>query len=304
MLCFDKQKTGNIGAYRKLPLKEIDFLPEVKIPKSEVMRMTGSVNARLVLIPELGVYWFTTKPNSSFINAVSGEKMTDEEIKIFEKFYKTTINFRELGRNTSAYTSGDHVLLQGIDNDQGAVFRDEQDIRKDDIDKAEAAMEKERPNNQPAWDSDATDKDIVNSENEVNSILYNYEAVYFAGHGNDDCIALGGDAQYCSNEVASNRQTRLFVISACNASNNLAPTLVNKGVQCVIGSSKEIYDTTFPLWWSECANWADIFWDKATGNVDAGSQKTAHTARVEANAATWLGICDLDSEDGDCNIKI
>ena len=170
--------------------------------------------------------------------------------------------------------------------------------------KSEESMETPRPNNQPAWDSNAIDYDIVNYESTVNYILDNYEAVYFAGHGNVNCIALGGDAQYCKDEVASNRDTRLFVIAACKAGNNLAPTLVNKGVQCVIGATETITDL-YGL--GECATWAALFWYRATGNIFAGSQRTAHEARIEANTITYLPSfmdCDLDAEKGNCNIYI
>ena len=51
--------------------------------------------------------------------------------------------------------------------------------------------------------------------------------------------------------------TRVVVVAACEAGNNFATYLNNKGVQCVIGASGAIYDGG--IWWSECANWRTSF---------------------------------------------
>jgi hypothetical protein len=45
-------------------------------------------------------------------------------------------------------------------------------------------------------------------------------------------------------------------------------------------------------------------WTGTFGYEDAGYQRTAHAARIEANTATLLNICDLDTEKGYCNIYI
>jgi hypothetical protein len=293
--------TGKIAAYRKMPTREINFKPEVRISKERLMKMTGALDAKLILIPEKGVFWITSIP-SKLIDAVNGEEVSEKEMEKLKEAYKITVDFKDLGKK--AVTIEGNFAIKGINNNQGAVFKDETWYRKDDIDAAEESMETPRPNNQPAWDSNAIDYDIVNYESTVNNILDNYEAVYFAGHGNDNCIALGGDAQYCKEEVASNRDTRLFVIAACKAGNNLAPSLASNGVQCVIGATETITDLSGL---GECATWAALFWDRATGNVFAGSQRTAHTARIEANTITYLPSfmdCDLDAEKGNCNIYI
>ena len=134
----------------------------------------------------------------------------------------------------------------------------------------------------------------------INTILKNYERVYFAGHGSSNCIWLNNNTPYCY--PSTGLQSRLFVVSACKAGgNNFGARLHANGVTCVIGASGVINESTL---WDECGNWADIFWDKATGNKDAGYQRSAHNARLEANSATWLNWCDLDSEIGDCLIYI
>jgi len=291
--------TGKIAAYRKMPVREITSKPEVRISKDEVIKMTGAVDAKLMLIPEKGCVWITSQPNSTFINAATGKEMGKDEIMALRELYKTTVDFKGLRKISTE--KDETVEVRGIDNDQGAVFRDDAWFTDDDIQAAEAAMEKERPNNEPAWDPNAYDAGVVWSDGEVNNILTVHEGVYYSGHGDDNCIYIGGDEKYCTGDVANGLQTRLFVITACYAGNNLAPTLVNKGVQCVIADDGYLFD--FPGW-SPCAEWADEFWDRATGNVDAGSQRTAHTARIEANNAVWHTFCDLDVERGNCNIYI
>ncbi|MBE8538937.1 hypothetical protein [Geoglobus acetivorans] len=290
--------TGKIAAYRKMPVREITFKPEVKISRDEVIKMTGAVDAKLILIPLKGTFWVTSKPNSTIINAVTGKELSKKEIEALKELYKTTVDFNELGKMSVEKDPG----IMATDNNQGAVFRDDDDITKDDIMAAKESMEKQRPYGELAWDPYVSDYDVVGSESTVNFILEYFEGVYFSGHGNNDCIGIGGDNQYCYWEASGNLQTRVFVVSACYAGNNFATYLNNKGVQCVIGASNTISDGG--IWWSECANWADIFWDKATGNIDAGYQRSAHTARIETNTDTWLNWCDLDVEKGNCNTYI
>lgn len=301
--------TGVISAFRKLPSRTItDDIANLKpsISKDNVLKMTNSNDARLVIVPEYGIAWVTSKPNSKLFNAVTGKELTQAEItKIKDETFKTNIIFSRSKVKTvteSNISELDFATLLATDNNQGAVFRDDDDITSDDIAAAEASMEKQRPNGNPAWDSDALNFGIPGSESTINSILGYFEGVYFSGHGNDDCIGMNGAEQYCHWEASNGLQTKVFTVSACNAGNNFATNLNNKGVQCVIGASSTISDGG--IWWSECANWADIFWDKATGNIDAGSQKSAHTARVETNAATLFNWCDLDTEKGDCNTYI
>jgi hypothetical protein len=289
--------TGKIAAYRKMPTREINFKPEVRISKERVIKLTGSADAKLTLIPEKGIFWVTSRPNSTIINAVTGDELGKEEMESLKDLYKTTVSLSKLGKG-----SIEDLGIKAADNNQGAVFRDDDDITKDDIEAAEESMEKQRPNGGSAWDPYVSSYGVVNSESTINSILGYFEGVYFSGHGNNNCIGIGGSNQYCYWEASNNLQTRVFVVSACDAGNNFATNLNNKGVQCIIGASGDISDGG--IWWSECANWADIFWDKATGNIDAGYQRSAHTARVETNAATWLNWCDLDTEKGTCNTYI
>ncbi len=56
-------------------------------------------------------------------------------------------------------------------------------------------------------------------------------------------------------------------------------------------------------YWSPCAAWADAFWDRVTGNVDAGYQRTPHETKIEVNGIAWE-LCDLHVEKGDCNFYI
>lgn len=300
--------TGVISAFRKLPPKTItDDIANLKpgISKDNVLKMTNSNDARLFIIPEYGIAWVTSRPDSKIFNAVTGKELAQAEATKINEVFKTNIIFSRSKPKTvtnSNLSELDLVNLLVIDNNAGAVFRDDDDIASDDIVAAEASMEKQRPNGNPAWDSDALNFGIPGSESTINAILGNIEGVYFSGHGNDDCIGMNGAAQYCYWEASNGLQTKVFTVSACNAGNNFATNLNNKGVQCVIGASSTISDGG--IGWSECANWADIFWDKATGNIDAGSQRSAHTARVETNAATFFDWCDLDTEKGNCNVYI
>ncbi len=301
--------TGVISAFRKLPPKTItDDIANLKpgISKDNVLKMTNSNDARLFIIPEYGIAWLTSRPNSKLFNAVTGKELTQAEAtKIKDEVFKTNIIFSRSKPKTvtnSNLSELDLVSLLVIDNNAGAVFTDDISEAYDNAAAAEASMEKQRPNGNPAWDSDALNFGVPGSESTVNAILKNIEGVYYSGHGNDECIGLNGDAQYCRMGMADGLQTKVFVVTACYAGNNFASGLNYKGVQCVIGGSGNVQDGG--VGWSECANWADIFWDKATGNIDGGSQKSAHTARVETNAATFLDICDLDTEKGNCNVYI
>ncbi|MBU4372837.1 MAG: hypothetical protein KJ714_00030 [Euryarchaeota archaeon] len=301
--------TGEISAFRKLPSRTIS--PDIanlkpSISEDSILKKTNSIDAKLVIVPEYGIAWVTSKPNSKLFNAVTGEELTQAEIiRIKDEIFRTNISFSQSKGKTikgSNISKLSDISLLVVDNNQGAVFRDDDDITSDDIAAAEASMEKQRPNGNPAWDSDASNFGIPGSESTINAILGYFEGVYFSGHGNNDCIGMNGAEQYCYWEASNGLQTKVFTVSACNAGNNFATNLNNKGVQCVIGASSTISDGG--IWWSECANWADIFWDKATGNIDAGSQRSAHTARVETNAATLFNWCDLDTEKGDCNTYI
>jgi len=291
-------KTGEVGAYRKLTF-DIPKLDKPKISKEKIKEKTGA-DADLVVIPHTNKLVWMTKENRlmRMFDANTGKELNETESKkIMNELMKTDDGIGNLKKKstTARYST------RSINNDEGAVFRDNDDMCDDDIQKAEASMETKRPNNQPAWDSNAADWGIVNYESTVNSILKDYEGVYYSGHGNNNCIGLGGSTQYCNNEVDTGLQTRLFVVSACYAGgNNFGTTVNNNGVTCVIGASGTISDT----WWDECGNWADSFWDKATGNKDAGYQRSAHTARVQANSGTWFDYCDLNTEKGSCSIYI
>lgn len=300
--------TGVISAFRKLPPKAItDDIANLKpgISKDNVLKMTNSNDARLFIIPEYGIAWFTSRPNSKIFNAVTGKELTQAETTKINEIFKTNIIFSRSKPKTvtnSNLSELDLVNLLVIDNNAGAVFRDDDTFSDDNVAAAEASMEKQRPNGNPAWDSDALNFGIPGRESTVNAILQNIEGVYYSGHGNGDCIGLNGDAMYCRIGMANGLQTKVFVVTSCYSGGLFADGLNYKGVQCVVGASGDITDTEG--WWSECANWADIFWDKATGNIDGGSQRSAHTARVEANAATLLNLCDLDTEKGNCNVYI
>lgn len=290
-------KTGKVGAYRKL-IFDIPKLDKPKISKEEIKGKIG-LDADLVVIPHINkLIWMTKEDHLTRIFDANMEKEVNETEggRIMKEVMKTDEGIGNLKKKlgNTGYS------IASINNNEGAVFRDDINEAIDDINKAEASMEKGRPNNQPAWDSNALNYGIVYSESVVNSILKSYEGDYFSGHGNSNCIGLGGGVEYCSDEVSSGLQTRLFVVTACNAGNNFATTVTNNGATCVIGASGLIYDTP----WDECGNWADGFWDKATGNTDAGYQRTAHNARVETNSGTWFDYCDLNTEKGSCGIYI
>lgn len=290
-------KTGKVGAYRKL-IFNIPIFTEPKISKEKIKEKTGK-DVDLVVIPHINkLVWVTKERLMRMFDADTGKEIDKTEGK---RIAKEVMKSDEGIGNVKKKSIDIRYSTKSINNNQGAVFRDDVSSTYDDINKAEASMEKQRPNNQPGWDSDASDYDLVYTESTVNNILKNYEAVYFSGHGNTNCIGIGGPETYCSWEIAPRLQTRLFVVSACEAGgNNFGTTLVNRGVTCSIGASRTIYDT----WWDECGNWADSFWDKATGNKDAGYQRSAHTARVQANRGTWFDYCDLDTEKGSCGIYI
>lgn len=268
--------------------------------------MTNSDHAKLTIVPKKGVFWMTS--NKTVVDAATGEKIGEERfMESIKKLYKTTVDFGKLhGKADSCSTqeggfSAGTVSLAltalALDNDEGAVGRDDWYLSANDIAAAEESMEKD-----PGWDPAAMNYGVFLYDYQVNNMLTTtYEAAYFSGHGTDDCIGLSGDNWYCSWDASDNLQSRLFVINSCNAGNNLAPTLVNKGVKCVIGDEGTIYDY-FDSW---CSDWADTFWDKATGNIDSDwYQKTTHTSRIEANNAIAFEYCDLQVEEGDCDTYI
>ncbi|MFO7967941.1 MAG: hypothetical protein R6U44_10130 [Archaeoglobaceae archaeon] len=288
--------TGEIAAYRKMPTKEINFKPNVNVTENEALKMTNSDHAKLIIVPEKGVFWIST--NNTVIDATNGKKVSEERfMESIKKLYKTTVDFGKLhGKADSSSTEERGFSILALDNDEGAVGRDDWYLSPNDIAAAEESMEKD-----PGWDPAVVNYGIILYDYQVNNMLTTYEAVYFSGHGSDDCIGLSGDNWYCSWDASDNLQSRLFVINSCNAGNNLAPTLVNKGVKCVIGDEGTINDY-LDTW---CSDWADTFWDKATGNIDSDwYQKTAHTSRIEANNAIAFEYCDLQVEKGDCDTYI
>ncbi|AIG99155.1 hypothetical protein [Archaeoglobus fulgidus] len=306
---------GKIAAFRKMPVSDFKFDLNPRIKKRlEIMKenMKGGV----MFIPDVGVVWVTPKP--SRIISLENEKEVGEEIlKVVMQKYKTNINFSELGWKLGGMgLENDGFLrtsVKGVDNNQGAVFRVDDPKCWDDIKAAESSMEKNRPKDYP-WDSNVDNRDVLDCSSEsgcahiVNQILEENEAVYYSGHGSNYCILIKGEKNsnkinFCSKDVAYGRQTRLFVVSACYAGNGLAEWLVEKWVRCVIADDGELYDYNY---WSPCAAWADAFWDRVTGNVDAGYRRTPHEARIETNNLFgWIPRnCNLDVERGDCNFYI
>jgi len=290
-------KTGKVGAYRKLVF-DMPKLKKPKVPKNVIESNVG-MEANLVVIPHINrLFWMTDERMSRLFDASTGKEVGKAEgKKIMNDVMRTDKGIGNLDKKFS----GSGYSTMSVNNNQGAVFRDDISVTSDDINKAEASMEKQRPNGQPAWDYSVNNYGVVYYKLDVDYILKQYEGVYFSGHGTNNCIEIGGIMNYCSADVDYGLQTRLFVVSACYAGNNFATTVNNRGVTCVIGGSGEVTDS---LLWDECGNWADHFWDRATGNTDAGYQRSAHNARVQANSATWLNICDLDTEKGSCGIYI
>lgn len=298
--------TGKIAAFRKMPVEEVKVEPVVKVKKEGALKIAKARTAKLYIVPGIGTVWFTDR---YAVDAASGKILGDDFQRFMEEKYRTTVDFGKLESEVWAKKVKSEMSSEGVDNDQGAVFRADDDMCKDDIDAAEASMETPYSYWYPwSWDDDADDYDIVSSDSTVNYILGHFEAVYYSGHGNRYCIALGGtgsSSTYCTYDIASGRQTRLFVVSACYAGrNSFSDMLVQKGVQCVIGASGEIADIQY--WWgySACADWAGRFWDWATGNVNVAYQKSAHEARIAANTAVWKKECNFDSEKGYCDIYI
>lgn len=295
--------TGKVAAFRRMPVEEVKVEPVVKVKKEEALKIAKARVAKLYIVPGFGAVWFTDR---YAVDAASGKILSDEMKRFMEEKYRTTVDFGKLERGVEVEVKSE-VSSKGVNNDQGAVFRADDDMCKDDIDAAESPYSYWCP--WSSWDDDADDYDVVSSENTVNDILGHFEAVYYSGHGTSSgtCIVLREKANlfYCGSDIANNRQTRLFVISACYAGgNSFGDMLVQKGVQCVIGASGEITDIQY--WWgySACADWAGRFWDWATGNVNVPYKKTAHKARIAANTGVWYKDCNLDSEKGNCDIYI
>lgn len=292
---------GKIAAFRKMPVSDTKIKPTVKVSEERASKIAKAKNAKLYIIPNLGVIWLT---DGDAVDALSGKVVSGEIKKLMKEKYVTTVDFGKLESGVKSMNA--RASSKGIDNDQGAVFRADDDACKDDIDAAEESMELPYNYWYPwSWDDDADDYDVVTSKSTVNYILGNFEAVYYSGHGNRYCIQLGDNKVYCTSDIASGRQTRLFVVAACYAGGNtFGERLVQKGVECVVGASSEIADVQY--WWgySACADWVGSFWDWATGNVRVVYQKTAHEARIEANTVVWKKDCNLDAEKGNCNIYI
>lgn len=288
-------KTGQIATYTKL-IFDIPKLDMPKISKEEIADKIGK-EVSLVIIPHINKLIYITKErmpkifDTDAIREITGE----EKEKLTKDTMKTDPNVGSVNKRTVTFG------ILSINNNQGVVFRDDDSMFADDINNAEASMERARPNNQPAWDSSASNAGVVTYTSTVNGLLTDYEGVYYSGHGDDYCIGLEDDNIYCDDDVDWDLQTRLFVISACHAGNDLADALEDNGVLCVVGASGNIDESYLG---HECDNWADLFWDRATGNADYGSQLSASAARTGANAATWLNNCDLDTEKGTCSMYI
>ncbi|WP_290623798.1 MULTISPECIES: hypothetical protein [unclassified Archaeoglobus] len=293
--------TGKIAAFRKMPVEDVKVRPMVRISKERALEIVEAEDAKLYIVPKIGVVWITT--SGTIVDAMSGKILNERIGWLLGERYRTTVDFGKLGRNIKVKKENSgKMITKGIDDNEGAVFRDDDNVCKDDINAAEESMETPRWNGSP-WDEDADNFDVVNSDNKVNDILKDFEAVYYSGHGSKYCIGLGGtgdNSNFCTPDIANSRQTRLFVISACYAGGNtFGERLIEKGVECVIGASGKIYDLL-----DYCQGWATQFWDRATGNEIAMWQRTAHEARIEANEIMWPELCNLDAEKGNCNIYI
>ncbi len=292
-------KTGKIGAYRKL-IFDIPQLGKPKISKEMIKKKTGG-DVDLVVIPHLNKLFWMIKEGRliRMFDANTGKEIDEIES---EKMMKEVMKTDEGIGNLKKKSTDVRYSTKSINNNQGAVFEDGSSSPEhtDDIQAAENSMEKQRPNNQPAWDTSVTNAGIRPSVGNINYIFKNYEGVYASTHGNNNCLSYSGWS-YCTGDMDWGLQTSLFVTPACYTGNNFATQLYYHGVECVIAPS----GTTGEPWWlNECGNWADGFWDKVTGNKDAGYKRDAHTARVETNSDTWTDYCDLDTERGLCNLYI
>ena len=288
-------KTGKIGAYKKI-IFDIPKLEKPKISKKEIEDLTG-VEANLVVIPHINkLVWVTRECRlERMFDATMGKEIGEVEARKIIDVMKTD---KDIGKLKKESTTGGYGT-RSINNNQGAVFRDDDWLAYSDIYKAKASMEKDRPNGGNPWDSSVTDYDDNADEDDVNYILKNYEGVYYSGHGWYDRIGLDGNEVYHEDEVDSGLQTRVFVVAACYAGGNSFGTKVrSEGVTCVIGASGDITDS---LWFDYCGEWADKYWDFATGNEDAGSQSSALLSRYLANIATASSQCDLDTDNEGCS---
>ena len=188
-----------------------------------------------------------------------------------------------------------------LDNNQGAVIRHEESRFENHILAAETAMEKDRETLPGPWEFSAKNYD-VGSVNEMNYALKHYEGLYFSGHGNPtgNCIFFTNETQYCTSSIDNGIGARIVVLAACYVGKDLLPELVYEGVKCGIGTESTIRD-----FFNTCDDWANDFWDSLTGNEDFGAAPfTAHEAREYANSYWNLYVCNLDQEEGECNIYI
>ena len=289
-------KTGKIGAYKKI-IFDIPKLEKPKLSKEVIEDKTG-VEVNLVVIPHINkLVWMTEEYSTKLFDANTGKEIDKiEGKKIMDGVMRTD---KGIGNLKKESTNGGYGT-RTANNDEGAVFRDDIPGCYDNINNAEASMEKDRPFGGDPWDHIVSDYDDNADEDDINYILDYFEGVYYSGHGTHNCIYMDNSQDYCWNEIDSGLQTKLFVVAACLAGGNYFGTIVEeKGVECVIGASGSIYDTN-----NACGIWADKYWDFATGNEDSVIQYSAGFSRALANIVTPLNYCNLNTEKGNCGVYI
>ena len=130
-------KTGKIGTYRKL-IFDIPKLSKPKISKEEIKKKIG-VDADLVVIPHANkIVWATKESLIRMFDADTGKEISETEgKKMIDEIMKTDKGVGNLKKKSIP----DEYFTKSINNNQGAVFRDYQNIRNDDILKVKASME-------------------------------------------------------------------------------------------------------------------------------------------------------------------